>query len=275
MKTSDIRMIVMDMDDTLLNDDHQISDQNRQAIRAAQTAGVTVVLASGRPTPAMAPFADELGLADGGYVVSYNGAYVSDWSTQAVLHETSLTKYECDMLVDAAHAHSSCLHTYVEGDIVTDRLNEYTDVEADLTGLPIRLVNDLKAAVTGTVPKVLLVADPEKVSTMRGEFARSLGDRFTISISKPYFLEFTNRAVDKSAGISLLCERLGFTKDQVMAIGDSYNDQTMLEDCGIGVAMGNAPDDIKAIADITTLSNNHHGVAEAIHRVLKTQTQQA
>lgn len=275
MPLSDIRMIVMDMDDTLLNDQHQISQQNHQAIQAARAAGITVVLASGRPTPAMAPFADQLGLNEDGFVISYNGAYVTDWSNGTVLQETCLTKYESDMLVDAAHAHDSCLHTYMNGDIVTDRLNPYTDIEADLTSLPIRLVDDLKETVTGNVPKVLLVAEPHKVKAMRDEFQRTLGQRFTISISKPYFLEFTNLAVDKSAGIKLLCKQLGINMSQVLAIGDSYNDQTMLEDCGVGVAMGNAPDDIKASADRTTLDNNHHGVAEIIHIVLEQQAIQA
>lgn len=275
MPLPDIRMIVMDMDDTLLNTHHEISDVNREAIQRAQAAGITIVLASGRPTPAMHQAADTLGLQQEGYVISYNGAYVISWADQALLHECSLSKYECDLLVDAAHAQESSLHTYVEGDIVTDNMNPFTEIEAELTGLPIRLVDDLKTVVTGTVPKVLLVAEPAKVSDMRVKLGQSLGDRFTISISKPYFLEFTNRSVDKSAGISILCERLGIPKANVMAIGDSYNDLTMIRDCGVGVAMGNAPDDIKALADWTTAGNNDHGVAQMIDRVLESRTASA
>jgi Cof subfamily protein (haloacid dehalogenase superfamily) len=271
MPFTNIQMIVMDMDDTLLGADHQISPENKLAIEQAQAAGIIIVLASGRPTPAMAPFADQLNLNNGGFVISYNGAYVTDWSNQQVLFDTCLTKYEHDMLVDAAHAHQSNLHTYVDGDIVTDALNPYTDIEADLTNMPIRCVADLKEAVQGSVPKVLMVAAPEKVKAMSEELKTSLGGRFTISISKPFFLEFTNQQVDKSAGISVLCSNLGIEKAHVMAIGDSYNDLTMIRDCGVGVAMGNAPDDIKAIADIETLSNAEHGVAAIIQRVLRSQ----
>lgn len=272
MNAADIRMIVMDMDDTLLNDQHQISESNLQAIQRVSAQGITIALASGRPTPAMESYADLLGLTQQGYVISYNGAYVTDWSTQEQIYECSLTKAECDLLVDAAHEQNSDLHTYVDGAIVTTRHNPYTDIESNLTGLPIRLVDSLKAVVQGTVPKVLLVAPPEQVTEMRQIFAKTLGDHFTISISKPYFLEFTNKQVDKSAAIDVLCARLGIAKSSVMAIGDSYNDLTMLTDCGIGVAMGNAPDDIKAIANWTTASNNDHGVALVIDKILEQQT---
>ena len=185
MPYTNIRMIVMDMDDTLLSDGHIISPQNRQAIKQAQQAGIIIVLASGRPTPAMAAFADELNLNNKGYVISYNGAYVHDWSNQQILFDTCLTKAEHDFIVDTAHAHQCNLHTYVNGDIVTDALNEFTDIEAQLTGMPVTLVEDLKAAVTGSVPKVLMVAEPTKLKGIETELSQSLAGRFTISISKP------------------------------------------------------------------------------------------
>lgn len=273
MPYSNIKMIVMDMDDTLLNADHIISDANKKAILTAQSQGITIVLASGRPTPAMARFADELQLnSQNGYVISYNGAYVTDWSNKEVLFETCLTKYENDLLVDAAHAQNLNLHTYIEGDIVTDAMNPYTDIEADLTSMPIRLVDNLKQTVKGKVPKLLMVAEPSVLKAAAEKLKQSLAGRFMISISKPYFLEFTNQEVDKSRGISVLCEKMGISKNDVMAIGDSYNDLTMIRDCGIGVAMANAPDDIKAIANVATLSNEESGVAHIIKQVINSQT---
>lgn len=269
-----IKMIVMDMDDTLLNAQHVISQANKEAILNAQAHGLVVVLASGRPTPAMAPFADELQLnKHHGFVISYNGAYVTDWSNQQVLFETCLTKYENDLLVDTAHAQNLNLHTYVDGDIITDEMNAYTDIEADLTKMPIRLVDDIKKTVTGNVPKLLMVADPAVVKTACQTLGQSLGGRFMISISKPFFLEFTNKEVDKSRGISVLCDTLGISKNDVMAIGDSYNDLTMIRDCGTGVAMGNAPDDIKNIANVIAKSNEENGVADIINQVVAAQQQ--
>lgn len=276
MPYSNIKMIVMDMDDTLLNADHIISDANKKAILTAQAQGITIVLASGRPTPAMARFADELQLnGQNGYVISYNGAYVTDWSNQEVLFETCLTKYENDLLVDAAHAQNLNLHTYIEGDIVTDAMNLYTDIEADLTSMPIRLVDDLKQTVKSAVPKLLMVAEPSVLKAAAETLKQSLAGRFMISISKPFFLEFTNKEVDKSRGISVLCEKMGISKEDVMAIGDSYNDLTMIRDCGIGVAMGNAPDDIKAIANVTTATNEDSGVAKIINEVIDSQAKVA
>jgi Cof subfamily protein (haloacid dehalogenase superfamily) len=272
MPFSNIRMIVMDMDDTLLNPQHEISPANKQAILDAQKAGITIVLASGRPTPAMASSANQLQLqSNGGFVISYNGAFVTDWSNQNVLYETCLTKYENDLLVDAAHTQGLNLHTYVEGDIVTDEMNDYTDIEAELTSMPIKLVDDLKQTVKGKVPKVLMVAEPSKLQLAAQTLKASLGGRFTISISKPFFLEFTNQEVDKSRGISVLCEKLNIAKEDVMAIGDSYNDLTMIQDCGTGVAMGNAPQDIKDIANEITSSNAEDGVAQIINKVIANQ----
>lgn len=268
MPLHSIQMIVMDMDDTLLSSDHSISDKNIRAIKAAKEAGIVIVLASGRPTPAMAFAASALELDQGGFVISYNGAYVTDWAEQNVLFETCLSKYEHDLLVDTAHAQNSYIHTYVDGEILTDEDNEFTDIEAKLTKMPVKVVEDLKHSVSSSVPKVLMVSEPTNVTRMQAELSKAFDGRFTISISKPYFLEFTNQNVDKSKAIDVVCALTGIDKTNVMAIGDSYNDLTMLRDCGIGVAMGNAPEDIKNIANKVTKPNDQHGVADIIEEVL-------
>jgi len=272
MPYANVRMIVMDLDDTLLNDAVQISPANQAAIARARAAGLTIVLASGRPFPAMIGYADLLHLAQGGYVISYNGAYVTDWSNRETLFETCLSKLECDLLVDTAHAQGVLMQTYIEGAIVTEQMNPYSQLEATLTGMPIELVADLKSVIQTKVPKVLMLAEPDKIKTLQAELSKTLGGRFMISISKPVFLEFTNSAVDKSRGIDVICAKLGIDKADVMAIGDSYNDLTMLRDCGVGVAMGNAPDDIKAIANVVTTDCADDGVAAMIDRVLASQS---
>lgn len=263
-----IRMIVMDMDDTLLNKHLQVSAENRAALKRAQQAGLILVLASGRPTPAMSRFADELEFDKNDYVISYNGAYVTDWSNQDVLFDTCLTKSEHDLLVDVAIDQNCNLHTYVDGQIISNTENPYTDLEAKLTGMPVRIVSDMKSTVIDKVPKVLLTGERDKVKQMKATLTNQLSDQFMISISKPVFLEFTNLAVDKSRGIDVICKKLAIDKSQVMALGDSYNDLTMIRDCGLGVAMGNAPDDIKAIANEVTLSCDEDGVAVMINRVI-------
>lgn len=271
MTLANVKMIVMDMDDTLLSHDLTISPENQVAIKNAQQAGIVIVLASGRPTPAMWSYAEQLGLNEGGFLVSYNGAFVHDCQTKTVMFETCLTKQEHDLLVHTAREQDCTLHTYVDGDIITHRANPHTDFEAELTGMPVKIVPSMTDYVTESVPKVLLTGEPEKVKQLKQTLMLSLGDRFMISISKPVFLEFTNQAVDKSAGIDVICNHLRINKHQVMAIGDSYNDLTMIRDCGIGVAMGNAPADIQSIADVVTLSCTDNGVAHMINQVLSAQ----
>lgn len=268
MSLANVKMIVMDMDDTLLNHDLTISQENLTAIQTAKDSGIVIVLASGRPTPAMWAYAEQLGLSQGGFLVSYNGAYVHDCQTKAVLFDTCLTKAEHDLLVETARIQNCTLHTYVDGDIITNIANAHTDLEAELTGMPIRIVESMIDYVKSTVPKVLLTGEPDQVKRMKAVLSEQFSNQFMISISKPVFLEFTNKAVDKSAGISVICDQLNISKNQVMAIGDSYNDLTMIRDCGFGVAMGNAPDDIKAIANAVTLSCEQQGVAHIINQVL-------
>lgn len=275
MDFSNTRMIVMDMDDTLLNEDHVLSAVNKGALLKAKQKGIVIVLASGRPTPAMASVANDLELNNGGYVVSYNGAYVTDWSTGDILYETTLSKDNADTLIDLAKSANSDFHTYVDGDILTERHNPFTDIEAELTSMPVRDVSCLKTSVQSSIPKLLMVAEPVKVKTMHAAMNESHGNDFTITISKPFFLEFTQNAVDKSAGIDVICEYLGINKTEVVAIGDSYNDLTMIQDCGIGVAMGNAPEDIKAIADYIAPSNKDNGVAFVVHEILKQRIRSA
>jgi len=266
-------MIVMDMDDTLLNDQLEISKENESAIRKARNAGITIVLASGRPTPAMQSFAYDLDFHSGGYLISYNGAYVDDLATGETMFEVCLTQYEAKLLVQTARAQNVGLHTYIDGEIVTDNINAHTNYEAELTGMPIRVVLDLAKEIQSSVPKLLMVGEPDRIKTLKTTLSKSMSGRFMISISKPVFLEFTNQEVDKSRGIDVICQKLGIAKSDVMAIGDSYNDLTMIRDCGVGVAMGNAPEDIKVVADVTTASCLENGVAKIIEQVLESQSE--
>ncbi len=268
MPFSNIRMIVMDVDDTLLNNNLTISQENKDAIAEAKALGITIVMASGRPTPAMVAAANELKLNEGGFVISYNGAYVTDWANQQVLFDTCLVNEEINQIFDIAESYGVNKHTYIDGRILTDAANPYSEKEAVITGMPLEVVDNLRDLIPAKVPKILLLAEPDTISRMREELTESLNGQFMISISKPIFLEFTNNQVDKSRGIDVLCNKLGISKQQVMAIGDSYNDYTMLQDCGLGIAMGNAPDDIKQMADRVTKSCDESGVAYIINQLL-------
>ncbi|WP_088101969.1 Cof-type HAD-IIB family hydrolase [Halalkalibacter urbisdiaboli] len=258
------KMIVLDMDDTLLQDDHSISQRTIEALMSAQERGVKVVLASGRPSYAMHDYADQLKLADyGSYILSFNGAKIINCKTKEEIFGQSLPPETVHQLVDLSHQENVGIHTYVGDTIVTEKANEYSDVEAHLTGLPI-VIADLKEAVTEPVVKVLMLEAPEHLIPVEEKLKQQLGEELSIMRSKPFFLEFMPAGVSKGTSLAHLIEQLGITREEVIAMGDSYNDLEMIEFAGLGIAMGNAPDDIKEKADYVTDTNKNDGVAKAV-----------
>ncbi|GKU82878.1 Cof-type HAD-IIB family hydrolase [Niallia sp. NCCP-28] len=263
------KMIVLDMDDTLLRDDHTISNATKQALLEAQELGVKVVLASGRPTYAMVEIAEELKLNDyGSFILSFNGAKITNCQTKEELFSSTLPIETVQKLYDISKRENVWIHTYVDNTIVTEENNPFTEIEAQITGLPIDTVADFKEAISKPVVKVLMVQEESHLKKTEALLQVELQNQLSVMRSKPYFLEFTERGVTKGTSLAFLIEKLGIKREEVIAMGDSYNDLAMIEFAGLGVAMGNAPDDIKKIADYTTDTNNNDGVAKVVEQFI-------
>lgn len=262
-------MIVLDLDDTLLRDDHTISPLTKKMLFKAQDHGVKVVLASGRPTYAMRDLGDELHLADyGSYLLSFNGGRITNCQTNEDIFSSTLSLDDVQFLKGISEREHVYIHTYVGDEIITDQNNAYTTIEADITGLPIKVVDNFVQSVPERPVKILMVEDPAKLKPLEKKLQEELSDRFSVLRSKPYFLEFTEKGVTKGTSLDHLIQKLGITREEVIAIGDSYNDQSMIEFAGLGVAMGNAPEDIKAISDYVTASNMEDGVAHVVEKFI-------
>ncbi len=258
-------MIVLDLDDTLLRDDHTISPRTKNALVKAQQAGVKVVLASGRPTYAMLAIAQDLQLHDyGSFILSFNGAKIINYKTKEELFSSSLDPEIVHHLYDLSKRENVGIHTYIGDEIITDQGNPYTSIEGDITGMPIIEVADFNHAVTEPVTKVLMVNDSEKLIKVERKLQVELAGKLSVMRSKPFFLEFTEDGVTKGTSLEQLIQTLGISREEVIAMGDSYNDLTMIKFAGLGVAMGNAPDDIKESADYITDTNMNDGVAKVV-----------
>ncbi|WP_156289329.1 Cof-type HAD-IIB family hydrolase [Oceanobacillus salinisoli] len=261
------KMVVLDLDDTLLRDDGSISERTKQDLMEAQEMGVKVVLASGRPTFGMLPIAEQLSLAEyGSYILSFNGGKIINCGTNEEMFSSTLSLENIRQLYEISRREGVHIHTYVGDEIITDQANPYTDMESTLTGLPIHLVEDYIETVQVPVVKVLMVDEPEKIKTVEAKLLPELGEKYSILTSKPYFLEFTEKGITKGESLNQLIQRLGMKREEVIAIGDSYNDVTMIEFAGLGVAMENAPDDIKEKADYVTDTNMNDGVAKVVEK---------
>lgn len=267
------KMIVLDLDDTLLRDDHTISERTKKALMDAQEFGVKVVLASGRPTYAMRDIAKELHLEKyGSYILSFNGAKITDCQTDEELFSSTLSPETTHHLYEVSRREDIdvWIHTYVGDTIVTEANNQYTEIEAEITGLPIVEVDSFTAAIDEPVVKVLMVEAPERLIGIEKQLQAEFAGKLSVMRSKPFFLEFTEAGVTKGTSLNYLIQKLGIKREEVIAMGDSYNDQAMIEFAGLGVAMGNAPDDIKAIADHVTDTNMNDGVAKVVEEFVLT-----
>ncbi|WP_267920325.1 Cof-type HAD-IIB family hydrolase [Macrococcoides caseolyticum] len=263
------KMIVLDMDDTLLTSENTILPSTIDTLIKAQEKGIKVVLASGRPTGGMLAAAETLKLAEfGSYILSYNGAEVTDMASGQLISATHVDKASFDGVYDYLRAHDVFVLTYIDNTIVYEGTHEYMNVEHELTGLPMQPVDDLKTFVKGNVPKLMGVDDIDKISAMNESLGGQFNENIHATTSKPFFLEFMNKDVSKGKVLKQLVEKIGIEQSAVMAFGDSNNDKDMLEFAGLGVAMGNANETIKAIADIITDDHNRDGIANIVNQYI-------
>ncbi|WP_100372858.1 Cof-type HAD-IIB family hydrolase [Bacillus sp. FJAT-45037] len=265
------KMIVLDLDDTLLRDDHTISERTKEALMKAQEKDVKVVLASGRPTYGMVDIAKQLELAKyGSYILAFNGAKVINCKTNEEMYSSMLSPQQLHDLYRLSKREEVGIHTYMGDEIVTETNNKFTEIEGDITGMSVIEVESFIDSVDEPCVKALMVGEPDQLIHVEKKLQEELAGQLSVMRSKPYFLEFTEAGVTKGASLDSLIQSLGIKREEVIAMGDSYNDQTMIEFAGLGVAMGNAPDDIKAIANHVTETNMNDGVAKVVEEfVLK------
>ncbi len=265
------KLLVIDVDGTLLNDQKEITAHTKSALLKAQQMGVHVVLASGRPNGGLIPLAKELELNNyGGYVISYNGAQIIDMKSEDLLFSKALNMELIPYLDKKAKKNEFSIFTYYEDSIITDCVDDiHIQQEANLNGMHIRIVNNFPIAIDYTPFKCILSSDNEKeLVSLENHWKKKLAGVADVFRSEDYFLEVVPPSVNKGNTLALLMQKLHVSRDEVIAIGDGIADVPMLQLAGLGVAMGNARDSVKACAVTTTLSNEEDGVAIAIEKAI-------
>ncbi|TQI78070.1 hypothetical protein FHU10_1940 [Serratia fonticola] len=264
-----IELIAIDMDGTLLNPQHQITPAVRQAITAARNRGVHVVLATGRPYIGVQDYLRQLDIqGEGDFCITYNGALVLKATDGTCILQETLG-FE-DYLYFERLAREFGVH-YQAFDFDTlytpnKDIGKYTVHESEMTGIPLkyRSVEEMDRAIR--FPKVMMIDEPELLDSVIARLPAEALERYTIMKSAPYYLEILHKKVDKGAGVKMLADHLGIKQENVMALGDQGNDMAMVKYAGVGVAMGNAIPELKAIAQFVTTNNTEDGVARAIEK---------
>jgi Cof subfamily protein (haloacid dehalogenase superfamily) len=259
-----IKLIALDLDGTLLTEDLRMSARVRDALGEAMARGVRVTLASGRGYPAMAGWADELGITTP--LISYQGAMITKVGTQESIYQRAFPVELVPALRDFGRAHDLPLTLYMDNSIYVERKRRSDAFYDKWFGLPFQAVDDLAAAVTGAPTKFIIIGDGEDLDAITPEVERQFGDKLQIMRSHRFFLEGLALATNKGTALAWLADRYDIRRAETMAIGDSGNDRAMVAWAGIGVAMGNATDEVKQVADWVTGTVEQDGVAEAIER---------
>ncbi|WP_269431643.1 Cof-type HAD-IIB family hydrolase [Bacillus sp. JCM 19034] len=238
-----IRLVAIDMDGTLLSKDHSISEENRRAIQEAQQQGIHIVISTGRTRMTLDPIIKDLPLDS--FLITVNGSEIWDQSGNLVERKTLPTNL-VEYMWSLKEKHNTYCWAASVGRVWRDEFpaedihaHEWMKFGFDIDDEDVRS---------------LIYDDLSKLGTLE------------ITNSSPTNLEINSIGVNKAKAIKTVCDQLGFTMDQVMAIGDSLNDLAMIQEAGVGVAMGNAQDLVKEAANWITSSHEEDGVAKAIRK---------
>lgn len=263
---NDIKMLVLDIDGTLTNSQKEITKETKRAIHLIQERGHKVMLASGRPTPGMKRYAEELQLEKyGGYLLSFNGGRIINCRTGEIVFQKMFPATLIPQIYRFAKLNDCGILTYYGDKIISGtRLDEYTAIESRINGMPIQEVTNFVEFVDFDVNKLLLTADGDRAEKYVDLLNEKYKDRISVYRSEPFFIEMMPLGVDKAASIDRMLSTVGMTRENIICCGDGYNDVTMIEYAGVGVAMANARDQVKEKADYITKSNDEDGIVQVI-----------
>lgn len=265
------KIMVLDIDGTLTNSEKEITQKTHNSLIDYQERGGKIVIASGRPTKGVLPYAKKLELEKyGGFVMSFNGGKIINCQSGETVFSANLPLEFLPEICKEVYKTDIGINTY-EGDnlIVGNGVNEYTKIESTIIGLDIKEVEDFADYVNFNINKCLLSGNPDEVLELEKILSKSLGDKLGIFRSEPFFLEIVPKGIDKAFSIDRLIKAIGIKTEECIACGDGFNDITMIEYAGLGVGMANANEKLKAVADFITKSNDEDGIAYVVEKFTK------
>ncbi len=271
-----IKAILLDIDGTLTNDKKIITPKTKAALVKVQNAGVRLAIASGRPEKGLYKFARELEMdKNHGIFICYNGARVVDCQSGEVIFSHAMTTEEaCAVLnhinnfdVTPIIAKGDYMHTNnVFGCIIDYIGKSFNVIEYESRGNGYLLCEhkNLSEWLDFPVEKILTAGNPDYLKAHYKEMQKPFVQNLNCMFTSDFYFEYTAKGIDKGKAIDFAFKNLSIPADKMIAFGDAQNDISMLKYVGVGVAMGNASEEVKAIADEVTLDNNSDGIAESL-----------
>ncbi|MBN2510145.1 MAG: HAD family phosphatase [Spirochaetales bacterium] len=264
-----IKLLAVDLDDTLLTHDLRISSANKKAISRARQSGVEVVLASGRTLFSMEPYARELSMfGRPGFMIASNGSEVFDTEHGEPVFRKAVDAGAAARVYEIVAAFGLTMQYYGHGIIYSSGASPYTDLDCSLTGQALEIDADFERHLSGRT-KFVIPGEPELMVKVHTALKAAVGETCTMFTSKPYFLEVLPGGADKGTALAHIARLAGLSSREVMAIGDSMNDYGMIQWAGLGIAMNNGREELRSAADaVTPLTNEEDGVAWAVEEYI-------
>lgn len=260
------KVLVLDIDGTLTNSNKEITDATKRGIQTVLEHGHKVILASGRPTPGMRRYEKELELEKyGGYLLSFNGGRIIECRTGEIIYQRILPLTIIPGLYAFAKNNGCGLLTYFGENIISAfEPDEYGELEARINGMPIKVVDNFINFVDFDINKCLMTAPVDKAPELEEQLQKKYGDIVSVYRSEPFFIEIMPKNVDKATSLDRMLESVGLTGENAICCGDGFNDISMIQYAGTGVAMGNAQPAVKEVADYVTGTNDEDGLVQVI-----------
>lgn len=264
------KVLVLDIDGTLTNSQKEITQATKQGIQNILKRGHKVILASGRPTPGMRRYEEELELEKyGGYLLSFNGGRIIECRSGEVVYQRTLPLTIIPGLYAYVKERRLGLVTYFGDNIISAfEPDEYVLLESRINGMPVKVVENFREYVDFDINKCIVTAPPEQAEQYEKELSKKYGDILSVYRSEPFFIEIMPKNVDKAASLDRMLETIGMTRENAVCCGDGFNDISMIKYAGVGVAMGNAQPAVKEAADYITATNDEDGLVEVMERFL-------
>lgn len=262
-----IKLIAIDIDGTLIDDNHLLPKEVITALQKKSREGVKVVLCSGRPIIGMLPYVKQLDLLkENQYTIGYNGAAVIDNLDQSIIVDHTLTYDDYLIFEPLSRQLGVEMHTLdLTGMYTANRsISPYTVFDSHATQMPLHYCPAAEMDPEMHISKMMYCAEPDILSAAIKKIPATYFEEYHLVNSMPFFFEILNKKASKGQAVADLARRLGIKQSEVMTIGDNENDVDMLEYAGLAVAMGNATPNVKAVADYITKTNNEGGVAYAV-----------
>lgn len=269
------KLIAIDMDGTLLNSKHEVSDKNKEVIRKAIDNGVKVVVSTGRIFVSARYYARLLGTSTP--IIACNGAYVKgELNKENMLLDLPIKNSDVKKIIEILENNNAKYRFYDDKNFYTKKINNITEkymkwneIQKEEDKINIILLKDFNKIINSNLNVykfVVMEEDDNKLRIIKETILNECEVEIVSSFRNSFDIMYKN--VSKGNALKLLCSNFNINNDEVIAIGDNENDLSMIEYAGVGVAMGNGEEKVKLKADLVTDTNDNDGVAKIINKLL-------